>query len=135
MGLPVWSLLILPCVSASFSLFLSLMNKLEKKIKKTNRPKMESLRLSPTSEKLRLNTQLIVQAFPRNVILKQSIWNYLVNTREVTCLIDPCHTLKQGDLATTHPLFASLTSLVSLSSAHKNLPFCTAPESSFFYSR
>ena len=54
---------------------------------------------------------MAVSASLRNGILNQSIWNYLVSTREVICLIDPCCPLKEGDLATDNPLFAGVTSL------------------------
>ena len=42
-----------------------------------------------------------VLASPRNEILIQLIWNYLVSVSEVIHLINPCHSLKESDLATT----------------------------------
>lgn len=67
----------------------------------------------------------------RNGILNQSIWNHLVSTSEVIGLRGPYHPLTGSDSATTNPLFVSMPSFLPLPSAGKNLPFCTAPHSSF----
>lgn len=51
---------------------------------KRNRPKMESLVLSSTSANQNLIPDLtIVSASPRNVMFNQSIWNFMLNTREL----------------------------------------------------
>ena len=52
-----------------------------------------------------------VSASPRNVTFNQSIWNYLVSSSEVICLIDPYPPSKESDLPWNHPLFVRIISL------------------------
>ena len=70
----------------------------------------------------------------RNGLLNQSIWNYLVSTSEVICLIDPSCALKESDLATNNLLFARNNTVLPLS-AYKSLSFCTALQNSFLSAR
>ena len=55
-------------------------------------------------------------ASPRSGILDQSVRSCLISPTEV----DPCHPLKENDLATANPLSASITSL-----SHSLLPIKT----------
>ena len=61
----------------------------------------------PLVTKPRLNNHF---GSPRNGILNQSLRNCLVDTSDVIGLMDPCHPLKESDLAPVSPLFASITS-------------------------
>ena len=72
---------------------------------------MESLVLSPTSVKQDLIPNLtIISASPRNVTFNLSVWNYLVYTSEVICMVDPDLHAKEGHLARNYPLFVRITS-------------------------
>lgn len=51
-----------------------------------------------------LPNSIIILASPKNGILNQSIWSYMVSISEVICLIDPFCPLKQGDFATKKSL-------------------------------
>lgn len=67
---------------------------------------MESLVLSPMSANQDLIANLTaVPAFPRNVTINQTIWNYLVDTSEVICWIDLGLSLKEGDFVWNNLLF------------------------------
>ena len=77
---------------------------------------------------------ITVSNSPKSGILNQSIWNYLVSVNEVICLTDTWGLLKEGDLATSNPFFAS-NFLVSTSSAYKRLSFPTALWGSFLSAR
>lgn len=60
---------------------------------------MDSLVLSPLSENQDFIPNLIaVLASPRNMTSNESIWNYLVSTSDVTCLIDTWLFPNEGDL-------------------------------------
>ena len=67
---------------------------------------------------------ITISTSPRSGLLNQSVWNYLVSTSKVICLLDPCYPLKEGNLATNNPLFAS-NFLFPPRSVNKRLPFCT----------
>ena len=56
---------------------------------------MESGMLSPTSADQDL---MVVSIPPRNGIFTQSVWNYLVCTSEVICLMDPPLIQRKGTL-------------------------------------
>ena len=74
---------------------LGIMSKREELLKdrsRNNRPKMESLVLSPKSANQDL---LIVSDSPRNGIFNESVWNYLVGTSDVICLDRPFLSLKE----------------------------------------
>lgn len=88
-----------------------------------NRPKMESLVQSPTSANQDfIHNLIIVSTSPRNINLKQSIWNFLVSISEVICLTVPERKMRSPTLSLSLP-----------SSAHKSPPFCSAPQSSFLF--
>lgn len=70
---------------------------------------------------------MAVPASPRGGILIQSVWNFLVSTNEVICLMHPCLPLGEGNPAWSNPL---LTSLSHPPSAHKNFRFLQLVESS-----
>ena len=96
---------------------------------------MESLVPSTISVNQDLISNLIVVPTSlRNVTFNQSIWNYLVNTGEVICLIDPFCPPQKGDLAWNNSLFTT-NFLFSSPSAYKSLSFCTAPRSYFLFAR
>ena len=74
---------------------LGVMSKREELLKersKNNRPKMESLVLSPKSANQDL---IIVSASLRNGIFNESVWNYLVGPSDVICLDRPFLSLKE----------------------------------------
>ena len=73
---------------------------------------MDSLVLSPLSENQDFIPNLIaVLASPRNMTSNESIWNYLVSTSDVTCLIDTWLFPNEGDLTWSNLFFARIDSL------------------------
>ena len=73
---------------------------------------MDSLVLSPLSENQDFIPNLIaVLASPRNMTSNKSIWNYLVGTSDITCLIDTCLFPKEGDLTWGNLFFARIDSV------------------------
>lgn len=75
---------------------------------------MESLVLSPY-HKWRLNMKLNWSFnLSQECNLNQLVWNFLVSTKEVICLIGPCCSPEEGDLALNNQLFARITSLFCL---------------------
>ena len=69
-------------------------------VKRQNRPKMESLMLSPTSP----NWDLIIVSTLYG-ILNQSIRNHLISTSDIICWVDPCPPLKKSNFAILGPAF------------------------------
>ena len=103
-------------------------------VKKNNNLQMESFVLTTANKDL-----IAVSTSPMNVTFKQTIWNFLINTSEIICIIRPLlfppppprpapkrrfPSLKQFFL-----FFLPTTTLPYLPSACRGLPFCTTPQS------
>lgn len=79
----------------------------ERKRESENRPKMESLVLSPGAASQDLVPDLTAVSGHPNGASNLSVWNLPIDTSEVICLTDPFTfpPLRKGDLARNNPFF------------------------------
>ena len=103
--------------------------------RKRNRSKMESLVLSTTATNQNIMPNLTgVAASPRSRIFNQSVWNFLINTREVICMTDPSPPGKGWWTCPQTTLFIRLWLPCPRHSLPINRPpFCTALQSAFLF--
>lgn len=69
---------------------------------------MKSLVLSPHQQNKTIPLPSCNFSLPQECCFQKSNWNFLVSTSEIICLINPCLSLRKGDLSWNNP-FSSLS--------------------------